>query len=162
MGGNREGHPVGDALRAAPLFGALEPTHLERLSAIASEMSWTADQVIFREGEADDRLYLMLDGLVALDMYVPNRGRVTILTVGPHEIFGWSAAVPVVRKKTASARALQPTRAIAIDAAALSAACEQDHDLGYHIYRTLADVIASRLTATRLQLLDMYAVGEGE
>ncbi|MDQ7839948.1 MAG: Crp/Fnr family transcriptional regulator [bacterium] len=153
---------LAEALRSAQLFGALEPQHLEKLAAIATEVTWTEDQVVFREGETDDRLYLVVEGLVALEMYIPNRGRTTILTAGTHEVFGWSAAVPVVGKKTASARALQRTRAIAIDADALCAVCEQDHHLGYYLYRTLSHVIASRLTATRLQLLSVYAVGKGE
>ncbi len=157
-----EPYSLAEALRSTLLFGGLEPRLIEKLAAIASEVAWADGQVVFREGEADDKLYLVIEGLVALDMYIPNRGRATILTVGPHEIFGWSAAVPVVGKKTASARALQTTRAIAIDANALCEACEEDHDLGYYFYRALANVIASRLTATRLQLLDVYAVGKGE
>ena len=151
---------LADTLRANPWFAALAPQHLEKLAAIASEMNWPAGQVIFREGDADDRLFFVLEGQVALEIHVPARGRVTILTVGPNEIFGWSAAVPVVRKRTAGARAVQPTRAVAFDAAALRAACDEDHDLGYHVYRRLTNVIAGRLTATRLQLLDMYAVGQ--
>lgn len=147
-------------LRAGPLFASLEPRHLETLATFAQEVTWSEDQVVFREGEPDDRLYLVVEGLVALDIYVPVRGRVTILTVGPHEVLGWSAAVPEVEKKMASARALQTTRAIAIDARKLYAACDQDHDLGYHVYRALSAVIASRLKATRLQLLDVYRMGE--
>ncbi len=101
-----------------------------------------------------------MDGLVALETYIPNRGRATIQTLGPHDILGWSAAVPQVQKKTASARTLLATHALAIDAAALYDACEQDHDLGYYVYRALAVVIASRLKATRLQLLDIFSIGE--
>lgn len=154
--------PLAEVLRSNPWFAALEPKHFEKLLAMATEMSWPAGRVIFREGGEDDRLYFVVEGQVALEIHVPARGRVTILTVGPNEIFGWSAAVPVVRKKTAGARAVQPTRAIAFDAAALRAACEADHDLGYHVYRRLTNVIATRLTATRLQLLDLYAVGQGD
>lgn len=157
-----EPRSLAEVLRSAQPFAALEPQHIEKLAAIATEVAWVEGQVIFREGEADDKLYLVVDGLVALEVYIPNRGRARILTAGPHEIFGWSAAVPVAGKKTAGARSLQTTHAIAMDAGALCAACEQDHDLGYFVYRALADVIASRLAATRLQLLDVYAVGKGE
>ncbi|MDR7523343.1 MAG: Crp/Fnr family transcriptional regulator [Armatimonadota bacterium] len=159
MTGPRAGETLVARLRASPLFAALAPHHLEQLAAFAQEMTWGEDQVIFREGEPDDRLYLVVEGLVALETYIPGRGRTTILTVGPHEILGWSAAVPGVEKKTAGARALLATRAIAFDAAALHQACEADHDLGYQVYRILAQVIASRLKATRLQLLDVYGVG---
>lgn len=160
MSERNEKETVVQVLRAGPLFASLEPQHLETLATFAQEVTWSEDQVVFREGEPDDRLYLVVEGLVALDIYVPGRGRVTILTVGPHEVLGWSAAVPEVEKKTASARALQPTRAVAIDAERLHAACEQDHDLGYQVYRALSNVIASRLKATRLQLLDIYGTGE--
>jgi CRP/FNR family transcriptional regulator, cyclic AMP receptor protein len=140
---------------------SLGSRHLEALGAISSEVTWSAGQVVFREGDIDHRLYLILEGQVALDIHLPTRGRVTILTVGPQEVFGWSAAVPAVPKKTASARAVQPTRAISIDAAALQIVCELDCDLGYHVYRWLTNVIAERLKATRMQLLDMYAVDKG-
>jgi CRP-like cAMP-binding protein len=149
---------LAEILQKNPWFQPLERQHFEQFIGIATEVSWSTDQVIFREGERDDRIYLVLEGRVALEIYVPNRGRVTILTLGPDEIFGWSAAVPVVQTRTASARAAQPTRAVAFDAAALRAACERDHDLGYVVYRRLTNVIAGRLTATRMQLLDMYAV----
>lgn len=148
-----------DTLAATSAFGSLERRHLEAIAACANLVHWPAGQVVFREGEPDDRLYVVLEGLVSLDIYVPNVGRVAILTVGPNELLGWSAAVPGVEKKTASARTLQPTTAIAVDAQALHAACEADHDLGYQVYRTLARVVAGRLKATRLQLLDVYAVG---
>ncbi|MDR7418636.1 MAG: cyclic nucleotide-binding domain-containing protein [Armatimonadota bacterium] len=160
MAREMEGHTIVDVLRSSHAFGDLEPRHLEQLATFAAEVTWPADHLIFREGEPDEKLYVLLDGLVALDTYVPNRGRVTIQTLGPGDILGWSAAVPQVQKKTASARSLLATHAVAIDAAALHAACEQDHDLGFHVYRALAVVIASRLKATRLQLLDIFAIGE--
>jgi len=149
-----------DTLRANPWFAALEPRLFEKLAAIASEATWSAGQVIFREGDHDDKLYFVIEGQVALEIHIPVRGRVTILTIGPDEIFGWSAVVPVIQKRTASARAVLPSRAVAFNGAALRAACDEDHDLGYHVYRRLTNVIAGRLTATRMQLLDMYAAGK--
>ena len=147
-----------EALQGNPWFVSLTTPHLEAVLSLATERRWQAGQTIFREGERDNWLYLVLEGRVALEIHVPNRGRVTILTVGPDEIFGWSATVPSLQKKTASAWSVQDTRALAFDAAALVAACDADHDLGYHVFRALTSVISGRLTATRLQLLDVYAV----
>ncbi len=149
---------VVDNLRANAWFASLQQDHFNKLAAVAEGIAWPAGQMIFREGEPHARFYLVLEGHVALEIYIPNRGRANILTVGPDEVFGWSAVVPGVNLKTASARAVQDTSAVAFNAAALRAACEEDHDLGYYFYRRLANVIAGRLTATRLQLLDMYAV----
>jgi CRP-like cAMP-binding protein len=147
-----------DNLKIIPSLNSLSEPHLERVINLATEHHWPAGQTIFREGERDGQLYIVLEGRVALELHVPTRGRVTILTVGPGEMFGWSAAVAGLQKKTAGARTAQATWAVGLDSAALAAACEADHDLGFHVYRWLANVIAGRLTATRLQLLDMYAV----
>ena len=146
-----------DILSQNPWFQGLEPAHFEKLLAIATILSWEDGQTIFAEGALEDRLYLILEGRVALDKSVPGRGRVTILTLGPSEIFGWSAVVPVVGTRTATARAVRPIRVVAFDSGALRQACDEDHDLGYLVYRRLTNIIAGRLSATRLQLLDMYA-----
>ncbi len=125
--------------------------------AIAGLAEWIEGQTIFAEGDQDARLYLVLEGRVAIEKYVPGRGRVTLLTLGPSEIFGWSAVVPVIGTRTATARAVAPTRAVTFDSAALQQICDEDHDLGYLVFRRLTNVIAGRLSATRLQLLDMYS-----
>jgi CRP-like cAMP-binding protein len=148
---------IADTLGRNRWFQALEPEQFQMLVAIASEFSWKKGQIIFGEGDQDDRLYLILEGRIALEKSVPGKGRTTFLTLGPNEIFGWSAVTPVVRTRTASARAVRQTRAIAFDSKALREACKQDHDLGYVVYRRLTNVISGRLSATRLQLIDMYA-----
>lgn len=148
---------LADILSQNPWFQSLEPAHFEKLLAIAGIATWEDGQTLFAEGESDDHLYLVLKGRVALDKSIPGRGRVTILTLGPSEIFGWSAVVPVVGTRTATARAVGPTQAVIFDSAALRQACDDDHDLGYLVYRRLTNIIAGRLSATRLQLLDMYA-----
>jgi len=153
---------ITETLQAIPWFSSLDQPHFEKLVALATEKNWPANHVIFREGEVDDQLHVIVAGQVALEVHIPNRGRVTILTIGPHELFGWSAVVPVVQKKTASARAVHPTQAIAFNGVALRQACEADHDLGYYFFRRMTNVVAGRLSATRMQLLDMYAVGGQE
>lgn len=162
MTGETGSEAVIQALRSSSFLQGLSKGHLERVAAVTEPVSWAADQIIFREGEADDKFYIVTEGLVALEIAVPNRGRVSILTVGPDEILGWSTVVPNIKKRTASARALQPTRALAVDALELCAICETDHELGYCVFRAVADVIAGRLTATRLQVLDIYKPGQGE
>ena len=145
-----------DILHENPWFQALAPPLFQKLVGIASRHTWAEGDVIFREGDVNDYLYLILEGQIALEIYLPGQGRFTILTLGPADLFGWSAVTPVVGTRTASARAIRATSAIGFDSQALRAVCEADHDLGYHVYRRLTNVIAGRLSATRLQLLDMY------
>ena len=152
---------IAEMLQTNPWFQVLEPSHFQKLVDIATIKSWDEGATIFREGDRDDNLYLILEGQVALEVYVQGHGRITILTLGQNEIFGWSAVVPVEGTRTASARAMRATRAIAFDSKALRQACDEDHDLGYQVYRRMNNVVAGRLSATRLQLLDMYARRRG-
>jgi hypothetical protein len=80
---------------------------------------------------------------------------VTIHTRHEGEVLGWSWMVPPYRWHF-DARASETTRAIAMDGKCLRTKCDEDHDLGYEIMKRFSLVIAERLEATRLQLMDIY------
>ncbi len=144
------------ALQSLEFTRELELRQLEMLTSMATMMDYAKDDVIFHESGVDPKIYLIETGQVGLDVHVPGRGRVRILTAGPGQILGWSSLIPPQRK-TATAQALTPTHAIAFDALRLWEACQADHDLGFAIMWRVAEVIAARLKATRLQLLDIFA-----
>jgi CRP/FNR family cyclic AMP-dependent transcriptional regulator len=54
------------------------------------------------------------------------------------------------------AKAIELTRAIAVNAACLRQKCDEDHDFGYDMMQRFVPVLMQRLQATRLQLLDVY------
>ena len=144
-------------LQTIPWFQELPPEHFEKLISISCLSDYEAGEELFREGDQEDCLYIVLEGRVAIEMFVPNRGRVRIYTAEPMDIVGWSSITPVVRQRTAGATAVLPSRLVCLNAQKLYAVCEADHDLGYVVYRRLANVVATRLLTTRLQLLDMFA-----
>ncbi|OGO17285.1 MAG: hypothetical protein A2Z14_18695 [Chloroflexi bacterium RBG_16_48_8] len=129
--------------------------HLEKLANIATEVTFSEGATIFREGDVSELVYLLEEGEVSLETQVPGHGQVPIHTVGPGQLLGWSSLFPPERKTT-GARALKPTRAIAINATRLRELCQSDHDLGYNIIWKVAEVISSRLRAARAQLLDIF------
>lgn len=143
-------------LQAMETLQDLPPELLRKLANLACEVSFAENQILFREADIGEFVYLIDEGQVALDIRVPGRGRATILTVGPGQMLGWSALFPSGHK-TAGARAVKPTRAIALNAAQLREAMQEDHELGCAMLWRVAEVIAGRLKATRLQLLDIFA-----
>jgi CRP-like cAMP-binding protein len=145
------------ALQTIPWFQELSPEHFESMSSIAILKPVEVGEELFREGDKEDYMYIVLEGRIAIDMFVPGKGRQRIYTAEPMEVIGWSSVTPVVRQRTASARAVLPSRVIGLDAPKLRLLCDQNHDLGYVVYRRLANVVASRLLISRLQLLDMFA-----
>ncbi len=145
------------ALQAIPWFQVMTPDHFNKIVSIAKIFKYEPGQVIFHEGDKEDFLYVVLEGRVAIEISVPGRGRMRILTADAMDEVGWSAVTPVVRQRTAGARAVLPSRLVAFDASELRRMCEEDHDFGYYVMRRMANLVAGRLLTTRLQLLDMFA-----
>jgi CRP/FNR family cyclic AMP-dependent transcriptional regulator len=145
------------ALQTIPWFQELSEDHFNLLCGISNLRKVEPGEELFKEGDKQDYLYIVLEGRVAVDISVPGRGRMRIFTAEPMDIVGWSSPIPVVRQRTASARTVLPGRLICIDAPKLRQLCEENHELGYVVMRRLANVIAGRLLITRLQLLDMFA-----
>ncbi len=143
------------ALQPMEFTRNLEPRHLVKLASMATEVTFEEGETIFHEGDTGEMIYLIMAGQVAIYIRVPERGHVTILTVEPGRLLGWSSLFPPYHK-TAGARAVKPTRALAVNATRFWQACQGDHDLGFTIMWRVAEAITSRLIATRLQLLDMF------
>jgi CRP-like cAMP-binding protein len=134
------------------------PRVQEKLLSLGEPFNYQAGQDIFHEGDPSLYLCILKSGHVAIEIHVPSKGRRTIFTVGPGGVFGWSALVEP-RIETAGARAVEDCEVLGIKGGVLMDLCRQDCELGFELYRALAEVIMARLIATRLQLLDVFAVG---
>jgi CRP/FNR family cyclic AMP-dependent transcriptional regulator len=134
------------------------PRVQEKLLSLAETFNYQAGQDIFHEGDPSLYLYVLKAGHVAIEVHVPSKGRRTIFTSGPGDVFGWSALVEP-RIETAAARAVEEAEVLGIKGGVLMDLCREDRELGFELYRALAEVIMARMIATRLQLLDVFAVG---
>ncbi len=77
-----------DALRSAPLFRELDDEAAAALRASMDEVRVVRGQVLFREGDAGDRVYVVIEGKVKLGRTAPD-GRENLLAVlGPGQMFG--------------------------------------------------------------------------
>jgi len=143
-------------LHSVPFFQGLEPAYLRLIGGCASVACFDEGETVFRMGEPAERFYIIDAGRAALEVYAPERGIVTIETLGAGDILGVSWLFPPYRWPY-DARALEPMRTVAFNAVCLRAACEDDHDLGYDLMKRFAKLMVARLHAARLQLMDVYA-----
>lgn len=125
------------------------------LASIGVERRFASGDVLCREGEDASELYLLAGGHVALEMLVPGRGQVRVLTLGPGEVLAWSALVGKFGA-TATGIATDEVRAVVLPADLLWNLCESNHEVGYFVMRELARAVSRRLVETRLQLLDLF------
>ena len=143
-------------VREHPFFSGMKEEFLELISGCAKNVRFEAGQYVFHEGQPADQFYLLRSGRVAIQISAPER-TLTVQTVGEDEIVGASWLVPPYRWGF-DAKALELSRAIAMDAACLRGKCEGDHDLGYEMMKRFMPILIQRLHATRLQILDVYGV----
>ena len=147
-----------DILAKHPLFSDLDPNYIQLASERASDVHFNAGDLIFREGDQADSLYLIRQGKVALELSAPGRGSLTIETLEDGDIVAYSWLIPPHRYRF-DGRAVKATHAIAMDGAWLRAKCKEDHKLGYEVMYRIATILAHSLDATRLRLLDYYGYG---
>ena len=140
-----------------PFFKGLPSSHIKRFAACASEATYEAGRILFREGDQATHFYAILDGTVSVELMDPGSSGVPIQCVGKGEVLGWSWLVPPHQKRF-DAKALDLVQALVFDAPRLRKEITRHPALGNALLLRLIQVIGSRLQATRLQLLEVYNI----
>jgi CRP/FNR family transcriptional regulator, cyclic AMP receptor protein len=138
-----------------PFSRDLDKRYTELLVGCAANVRFEPGQFLFREGDEANQFYLIRHGVVSVEVLAGPSTPTTITTMGEGEVLGWSWLFPPYRWKF-DARAVELTRAIALDGKCLRTKCEADHDLGYELLKRFAYMVEQRLDAMRLQLLNIY------
>ena len=112
-----------------------------------------AGSVVFREGRPSSSVYLVVRGDISLELNVPTRGasdsRQLVLescwagqpcSARVHDRDGECSDAPTCWPSTRRSRAF----------------CAHDLSFGFAFMQRIAQVLASRLSATRLVLMDLY------
>ncbi len=157
-----------ELLRRYPFFGGLSHQQIVGLAKVSSEITVEANHYFFHEGDELDNAYLVLEGAVAVVFKVPDRGvpqnlsaqltgnlqttDVVISSIGPGEIFGWSALV-YPYKATASGKAATRCRVVVFDCRELRRMFDGDCQFGYLMIQKITQVIRNRLHDMRIESL---------
>ena len=148
--------PLAETIDAHPFFHGLEPGLITEVAAHALELSFSTDAIIAREGTPAKSFYLVIEGKVALEVVAADHPQLTVQTVGPGEVFGWSWLVPPHRWRF-DVRALKASRVIALDGERLRHALGRRPEWGYEFLIRFLPVLAERLENTQIQLMDLHA-----
>ena len=149
-----------DTLASSSFFNGLSAGERRRLADLARPLDVQPGSVLLREGTETTDLGMVRQGRVALKLSVPMRGQVTILTVEPGDLFGWSALIPPYRA-TSTAVAIEPTTGVVFPAGPLRELLVAEEELALALYPRVMRSMARRLEATRVQLLDLFARDAG-
>jgi CRP-like cAMP-binding protein len=79
---------VTDLLRNVAIFKDLDEPELAEVAEKCKEEKFNSGDYIFREGEAGNRLYLIVDGDVRISRDVPGSGEEALAVLKPGALFG--------------------------------------------------------------------------
>jgi signal transduction histidine kinase len=92
------------SLESSKLFQNLSEAELKKVQEAARELSFGPGQIIFKEGDEGDGLYVVKDGIVQISTNVSQNERRVLSRVSPGDIFGEMALIDKApRSATASA-----------------------------------------------------------
>jgi len=131
-----------------PFIAKLPARDRLALAAGAQPFCFRDGEVLAVAGTRADTFYLVQSGEVAVCSVQEDHGELLVQKMGPGEVVGWSwINPPYVWEFTC--QAVGEVRGAKFDAWWLRTLCERDHEIGYHILKYLAQVIARRLTGMR-------------
>ena len=121
-----------ELLRNAPLFQALPTQSLVRVAAIANELSWAPQQVVYQENSPAESIVFLLEGELEL-----MRGGKVFARRGQHQVLGGLAALSSANHSE-SAVVSQATRALRMDREEFFDAMAEDFRVARGIVKALA------------------------
>ena len=147
-----------ELLRRYSLFAGQNNYMLEEIAMLSNEITKDKGDWFFHEDEDATKLYLVLEGAVALTLYVYLNGSGQHLSsshsIGKGEIIGWSSIVPPHQYKV-GAMAVKKSNLLEIDALPLRQLLDDNPEYGYHFLRQIAEVISERYMLINIQILSL-------
>ena len=152
-----------EVLRRFPLFAGQSFYMIDEIAMISKEVVISANEWLFHENDDANYFYLILEGEIALTLYLHSKGvgkhltTTSALTKG--QIFGWSSLVPPHHYKM-GARAERDTTLLQIDGKALSQLFDDNPEYGYPFMKKIAEEISDRLEYKIIQVLSLVMESE--
>jgi signal transduction histidine kinase len=146
-------------LGESSLFSDLSDEQRDRIALLSREMTFETGDVLFREGDSADNIYIVLQGTLAVEVGLLGRQRrrcATIATAHRGESVGWSAGIGS-QKYLASAYAVEKTTAVVVDRRAVQCLFADNPASGLRVMEKLIDLARSRLCRTTEILATMLS-----
>ena len=138
-----------EALESSEFFRGLDRKDLETIAGLCRDETFQPGQVIFRQGDTGDRVYIIAEGQVTLERTVDlgtRKGNVVIGIIGKGRAFGcWSTLLGISHSFLSSASCQKPTKAVLFNGTEIRALMLSNPALGFCILERLCFFLRDRL-----------------
>lgn len=142
-------------LAEVDVFRGMKPEHLAAMAGCATNVRYEAGEFPGRTGDPADKFWVVRQGRMALEIFVPGRGAITIESLSEGDVVGFSWLLPPYELRF-DVHALTATRALMFDGRCLRSKFATDPELGYDLLGRFSRIMAHRIEAMSLQLMDVY------
>lgn len=145
-------------LRESPLFRDLDEAERAQVLIIGQVRSFRAEEVIFREGDAGDGLYIVIDGAVRISKHTAA-GEEALAILEANAFFGEMALVDF-STRAADAVANVPTETFFIPLKELRGLIEANHGIALKVLFALCEVLTQRLRETNERYMTVFQLAQ--
>ncbi len=134
-------------LQSVELFEGLTSEELRALAELCHERLFAEGEVITRQGEPGEELYIVHEGFVEVvrNAETSERAPRTVVHLGSGQIFGEMALLDRGPRSATVKSASNPARLLVIHRDDFERACEGNHHLGYVVMRNIAADLSFKL-----------------
>ncbi len=134
-------------LKRIPFFEHLKKNQLEQVAQLVYERDYRENEFVFEVDQPGAALFIIQHGEVSVEIPQEQGDATQLAVLGKHAFLGELALLDET-PRSASARALVPTKVFALFRKDLAHLSETHPDITSQIYSTLALIIGNRLKAT--------------
>ncbi|HLF31111.1 MAG TPA: ABC transporter transmembrane domain-containing protein [Xanthomonadales bacterium] len=126
-----------------PLFEGIDRSKLKLLAFTSERVNFEQDQVVFRQGDAGQHAYVVIEGEVEVVLESVNGSKV-VATLGRNELFGEMALLAKM-PRTTTIRAKTPLVLLSVSQDVFLPLVEENSEIAISMMRVLAERLASTL-----------------
>lgn len=134
-------------LKKNPFFETLTKSQLEQVAKLIYERDYLAGEFVFELGQPGAALFIVQSGEISIEVPSLEEEPTSIAVISKASFFG-ELALLNDDPRSASAKALVPSRVLALFQKDLNKLSERYPDITAQIYKALAVVVGRRLKAT--------------
>ncbi len=145
-------------LTQSPLFRNLDETERAQILIIGQQRTCKAGEVLFREGDAGDGLYVVVKGSVRISKQGAT-GEEALAILEPPAFFGEMALIDL-SARAADAIVNEDTELFFIPLQDLQSLIEAQHRIALKILYALCEVLAQRLRETNERYMNIFTIAQ--